>query len=388
MKRPIYLDYAATTPVAESVAKKMMECLTFDGVFGNPASRSHRLGWQAEELVDEARHQIAELIHADPREIVFTSGATESDNLAIKGAAEFYQDKGKHIVTVCTEHKAVLDACADLERRGFEVTYLPVQANGLLDLQQVQAALREDTILLSVMHVNNEIGVIQDIAALGQLCHERDILFHVDAAQSVGKILVDVNALQVDYLSISGHKMYGPKGIGALYVRRTPRARLQPQIHGGGHERGMRSGTLATHQIVGFGEAARLAKECQEADMARLTALRNRLWQTIEALGDVTLNGCLEQGIGSLLNVSFGGLCSDALAMNLADIAVSSGSACNSAAVDPSFVLLALGRDRERALAAIRFSLGRYTTEADISAVENLLNEVIPRLRASKPLWL
>lgn len=388
MKRPIYLDYAATTPVAESVAKKMMECLTFDGVFGNPASRSHRLGWQAEELVDEARHQIAELIHADPREIVFTSGATESDNLAIKGAAEFYQDKGKHIVTVCTEHKAVLDACADLERRGFEVTYLPVQANGLLDLQQVQAALREDTILLSVMHVNNEIGVIQDIAALGQLCHERDILFHVDAAQSVGKILVDVNALQVDYLSISGHKMYGPKGIGALYVRRTPRARLQPQIHGGGHERGMRSGTLATHQIVGFGEAACLAKECQEADMARLTALRNRLWQTIEALGDVTLNGCLEQGIGSLLNVSFGGLCSDALAMNLADIAVSSGSACNSAAVDPSFVLLALGRDRERALAAIRFSLGRYTTEADISAVENLLNEVIPRLRASKPLWL
>lgn len=388
MKRPIYLDYAATTPVETAVAEKMMQCLTFDGIFGNPASRSHRLGWQAEELVDEARHQIAELIHADPREIVFTSGATESDNLAIKGAAEFHQDKGKHIITVCTEHKAVLDSCADLERRGFDVTYLPVQANGLLDLDVVRKAFRADTTLLSVMHVNNEIGVIQDIAALGALCKEKDVLFHVDAAQSVGKIPVDVNALNIDFLSISGHKMYGPKGIGALYVRRTPRAKLQPQIHGGGHERGMRSGTLATHQIVGFGEAARIAKEQQESDMVRLTALRNRLWTTIESLGDVTVNGDLKNGVGSLLNVSFGGLCSDALAMNLGDLAVSSGSACNSATVDPSFVLLALGRKRELALAAIRFSFGRHTTDEDITAVENILREAIPRLRASKPLWL
>lgn len=388
MKRPIYLDYAATTPVDDTVAVKMMQCLTFEGNFGNPASRSHRLGWQAEECVDEARHQIAELIHADPREIVFTSGATESDNLAIKGAAEFHQDKGKHIITVCTEHKAVLDSCAELERRGFDVTYLPVQENGLLDLDVVRAAFRADTILLSVMHVNNEIGVIQDIAALGQLCHEKDVLFHVDAAQSVGKIPVDVNALQIDLLSISAHKMYGPKGIGALYVRRTPRAKIRPQIHGGGHERGMRSGTLAPHQIVGFGEAARIAKEQQESDMVRLTALRDRLWATIESLGNVTLNGDLEYGIGSLLNVSFGGLCSDSLAMNLADIAVSSGSACNSATVDPSFVLLALGRERELALAAIRFSLGRHTTDADIAEVEKLLLDVIPRLRASKPLWL
>lgn len=388
MKRPIYLDYAATTPVDTAVAEKMMQCLTYEGVFGNPASRSHRLGWQAEELVDEARHQIAELIHADPREIVFTSGATESDNLAIKGIAELHQDKGKHIITVSTEHKAVLDTCAELERRGFEVTYLPVQSNGLLDIEQVREAFRDDTILLSVMHVNNEIGVIQDIATLGALCKERDVFFHVDGAQSVGKIPVDVNALNIDLLSISGHKMYGPKGIGALYVRRTPRVRIQSQIHGGGHERGMRSGTLATHQIVGFGEAARIAKEKGQSEMERLTSYRNRLWDTIQGLGDVTLNGCLEQGVGSLLNVSFGGLCPDALAMNLNDLAVSSGSACNSATVDPSFVLLALGRDRELALATIRFSVGRYTTEEDIAAVEGLLNEVIPRLRNSKPLWL
>ncbi len=388
MKRPIYLDYAATTPVEKSAAEKMMQCLTFDGVFGNPASRSHRLGWQAEELVDEARHLIAELIHADPREIVFTSGATESDNLAIKGVAEFHKDKGKHIITVCTEHKAVLDSCAELERRGFELTYLPVQANGLLDLDMVQNAFRTDTILLSVMHVNNEIGVIQDIAALGAMCQEKDVLFHVDAAQSVGKLAVNVNELNVDLLSISGHKMYGPKGIGALYVRRSPRAKLQPQIHGGGHERGMRSGTLAPHQIVGFGEAARIAKKQLKSDMVRLTALRNRLWATIESLGDVTLNGDLEKGIGSLLNVSFGGLCSDALAMSLGEIAVSSGSACNSATVDPSFVLLALGRERELALASIRFSLGRHTTDEEIAQVEALLCEAIPRLRASKPLWL
>lgn len=388
-KQPlIYLDYAATTPVDPRVAEKMMACLTVDGIFGNPASRSHRLGWEAEEQVDEARHLIAELIQADPREIVFTSGATESDNLAIKGAAHFYADQGKHIITVCTEHKAVLDTCAALEQVGFEVTYLPVQPNGLLDFEQVRAAIRPDTILLSVMHVNNEIGVIQEIERLGELCEAHDIKFHVDAAQSAGKIPIDVNRMKIDYMSISAHKMYGPKGIGALYVRRTPRARLAAQIHGGGHERGMRSGTLATHQIAGFGEAARIALVHQTEEMARLTQLRNQLWHTLQSLGDVTLNGDLSQGIGSLLNVSFGGVCSDALAMSLTDIAVSSGSACNSATVDPSFVLLALGRERELALASLRFSLGRYTTEQDIERVEQILKDKIPQLRASKPLWL
>src|SRR5690554_1057740 len=365
----------------------MMQCLTFDGIFGNPASRSHRLGWQAEELVDEARHQIAELIHADPREIVFTSGATESDNLAIIGIAEFHQDKGKHIITVCTEHKAVLDACADLERRGFDVTYLPVEHNGLLDLNKVEAAFRDDTILLSVMHVNNEIGVIQDIAALGAMCKERDVFFHVDGAQSVGKIPVDVNALNIDLLSISGHKMYGPKGIGALYVRRTPRVRLQPLIHGGGHERGMRSGTLATHQIVGFGEAARIAKAEMAADQEHFRKLRERLWNGIKDIEEVYVNGSQTHSVPNIFNVSFNYVEGETLIMALKDLAVSSGSACTSASLEPSYVLRALGRDDELAHSSIRFSFGRFTTEADIDHAIKQINLSIGRLRDMSPLW-
>jgi len=383
----IYLDYAATTPVHERVAEAMAECMTFSGVFGNPASRSHRFGWQAEERVDEARHQIADLINADPREIVFTSGATESDNLAIKGVAYAHQARGKHIITLQTEHKAVLDTCAALEREGFEVTYLPVAENGLLNLDVLRDALRDDTILVSVMHVNNETGVIQDIAKITQMAHEKGALMHVDGAQSVGKVRVDVQALEIDLLSISGHKMYGPKGIGALFVRRNPRVELRAQIHGGGHERGMRSGTLATHQIVGLGAAALLASQDLEETRERLYALRERLRAGLEAIGGVRVNGEGAPRIDGILNVSFSDVPGDALLMQLNGVAVSSGSACNSATVEPSFVLQALGVERELSLSSLRFSVGRYTTEQDIDTTVQQVTETVVALRKSGSFW-
>ncbi len=387
MKLPIYMDYAATTPVDPRVAEKMIQCLTLEGTFGNPASRSHRFGWQAEELVDEARNHIAELIGADPREIVFTSGATESDNLAIKGIAHFYQKQGKHIITCKTEHKAVLDPCRHLESEGFEVTYLDPQPNGLVSLQQIEAALREDTILISLMHVNNEIGVVQDVAAIGELCRARKIFFHVDAAQSCGKVPVDVEAMKIDLLSMSAHKIYGPKGIGALYVRRKPRVRLEAQMHGGGHERGMRSGTLATHQIVGLGEAFRLAKLELADEAARLTALRERLWQGVKDIEAVKLNGDLEHHVPGIINVSFAYVEGESLMMSLKDLAVSSGSACTSASLEPSYVLRALGLNDEMAHSSIRFSIGRFTTEEEIDYAVAQIGQAIQRLRELSPLW-
>jgi len=387
MKLPIYLDYSATTPVDARVAEKMMQCMTQDGNFGNPASRSHRFGWQAEEAVDIARNQVAELIGADPREIVFTSGATESDNLAIKGAATFYQKKGKHVVTVKTEHKAVLDTCRQLEREGFEITYLSPQANGLITLEQFTAALRDDTVLASVMHVNNEIGVVQDIAGLGEICRAKGIIFHVDATQSVGKLPIDLSTLKVDLMSFSAHKIYGPKGIGGLYVRRKPRIRLEAQIHGGGHERGMRSGTLPVHQIVGMGEAYRIAKEEMSTEMARLSKLRTRLWDGLKDMEEVYLNGDLENGAPNILNVSFNYVEGESLIMALKDLAVSSGSACTSASLEPSYVLRALGMNDELAHSSIRFSLGRFTTEEEVDYAIELCHKSIGRLRDLSPLW-
>ncbi len=387
MKLPIYLDYSATTPADPRVAEKMMQFLTLDGTFGNPASRSHRFGWQSEEAVDIARNQVAELIGADAREIVFTSGATESDNLAIKGAAQFYQKKGKHIVTCKTEHKAVLDTCRQLEREGFEVTYLAPEKNGLLDLQVFKAALRDDTILVSIMHVNNEIGVIQDIESIGEMCRERGIIFHVDATQSVGKLPINLAELNVDLMSFSAHKIYGPKGIGGLYVRRKPRIRLEAQIHGGGHERGMRSGTLPVHQIVGMGEAYRIAKEEMADEMARLRTLRDRLWNGLKNLEEVYLNGSLEQGAANILNVSFNYVEGESLIMALKDLAVSSGSACTSASLEPSYVLRALGMTDELAHSSIRFSLGRFTTEQEVDYAIELVHKSIGRLRDLSPLW-
>jgi cysteine desulfurase len=387
MKLPIYLDYAATTPVDPTVAEAMMQCLTMDGTFGNPASRSHRFGWQAEELVDQARNDIAELINADPREIVFTSGATESNNLAIKGAAHFYQKKGKHLITVKTEHKAVLDTCRELERQGFEVTYMEVEANGMLDLAKLEAAMRDDTILVSVMHVNNELGVIQDLTAIGELCRARKIMFHVDAAQSAGKVAIDLQTLPVDFMSFSGHKIYGPKGIGALYVRRKPRARLEAQMHGGGHERGMRSGTLATHQIVGMGTAFRVAKERFEQDHAHISKLRQRLLDGVKDMEEVYYNGCPEHSVPGIVNVSFNFVEGESLLMAVKDIAVSSGSACTSASLEPSYVLRALGRNDELAHSSIRFSIGRFTTEEEIDYTVDLIKNSIGRLREMSPLW-
>lgn len=381
MKVPVYLDYAATTPVDPRVAEKMMQYLTFDGTFGNPASRSHRFGWQAEEAVDVARNQIADLIGADPREIVFTSGATESDNLAIKGAAQQHQQKGRHIITSQTEHKAVLDTCAQLEREGFTVTCLAPQPEGLIDLQQLRAAMRDDTVLVSIMHVNNETGIVQDIAAIGELCRSRDILFHVDATQSVGKLPLDVSQLPVDLLSFSAHKLYGPKGIGGLYVRRKPRIHIAAQIHGGGHERGMRSGTLPVHQIVGMGEAYRIAREEMAAEIPRLTALRNKLWQGISQIDGVTLNGDLSRGVAGILNVSFGSVDGETLLMALKDLAVSSGSACTSASMEPSYVLRAMGLSSELAHSSLRFSAGRFTSEEDIDFAVHAVKSAISRLR-------
>lgn len=385
---PIYLDYSATTPVDPRVAALMAECLTNDGKFGNPASRSHRFGWEAEEAIENARNEIARLINADPRELVWTSGATESNNLAIKGAAHFYADsKGKHIVTSVIEHKAVLDTCRQLEREGFEVTYIEPDENGLTSVESVRAALREDTVLVSVMHANNEIGVINDIAAIGELTRERKIIFHVDAAQSVGKIPVDLAELKVDLLSISAHKMYGPKGIGALFVRRKPRIRIEAQIHGGGHERGMRSGTLPTHQIVGFGEAARIASEQMEADNVRIKALRQRLWEGVCDMEEVYLNGDEQSRLPGALNVSFNFVEGESLIMALKDLAISSGSACTSSSLEPSYVLRALGRSDELAHSSLRFSIGRYTTEAEVDFAIEKLRGAVGKLRDLSPLW-
>jgi cysteine desulfurase len=387
MKLPIYLDYSATTPVDPRVAEKMIDCLTMEGTFGNPASRSHRFGWQAEELVDIARSQVAELVNADPREIVFTSGATESNNLAIKGAANFYAKKGKHIITVKTEHKAVLDTCRELERKGFEVTYLDVMPNGLIDMDAFKAALREDTVVVSVMHVNNEIGVIQDIAAIGELCRANKTIFHVDAAQSAGKVEIDLQNVKVDLMSFSAHKIYGPKGIGALYVRRKPRIRLEAQMHGGGHERGFRSGTLATHQIVGMGEAFRIAKAEMATENERLQVLRDKLLNGVKGLEEVYVNGDLEQRVAGNLNISFNFVEGESLIMALKDMAVSSGSACTSASLEPSYVLRALGLNDELAHSSIRFSFGRFTTEEEVDYVISVVQGAIEKLREMSPLW-
>ncbi|MCW9711082.1 IscS subfamily cysteine desulfurase [Avibacterium sp. 21-586] len=387
MKLPIYLDYAATCPVDERVAQKMMAFLTIEGTFGNPASRSHKFGWQAEEAVDVARNHIADLIGADSREIVFTSGATEADNLAIKGAAHFYQSKGKHIITCKTEHKAVLDTCRQLEREGFEVTYLTPKSDGLIDLDELKNAMRDDTILVSIMHVNNEIGVIQDIKTIGDLCRERKIIFHTDATQSVGKLPINLAELNVDLLSMSSHKLYGPKGIGALYVRRKPRVRLEAIIHGGGHERGMRSGTLPVHQIVGMGEAYRICKEEMATEMPRLKALRDRLYNGLKDIEETYLNGSMEHRVDNNLNISFNYVEGESLMMALRDIAVSSGSACTSASLEPSYVLRALGLNDELAHSSIRFTVGRYTTEEEIDYTINLVKGAVEKLRELSPLW-
>jgi cysteine desulfurase len=387
MKLPIYMDYAATTPVDPRVAEKMMQYLTPDGIFGNPASRSHKFGWQAEEAVDIARNQIADLIGADSREIVFTSGATEADNLAIKGAVHFNQAKGKHIITCKTEHKAVLDTCRQLEREGYEVTYLTPESDGILDLDKLATAMRSDTTVVSIMHVNNETGVIQDIEKIGEMCRERGIVFHVDATQSVGKLPIDVANLKVDLMSFSGHKIYGPKGIGGLYVRRKPRVRIEAQMHGGGHERGMRSGTLPVHQIVGMGEAYHIAKQEMVTEMPRLLALKNRLWDGLKDIEEVYLNGSLEHSVPNILNVSFAYIEGESLMMALKDLAVSSGSACTSASLEPSYVLRALGLNDELAHSSIRFSIGRFTTEEEIDYVIKLIRESIGKLRDLSPLW-
>jgi cysteine desulfurase len=387
MKLPIYLDYSATTPVDPRVAEKMCACLTPEGSFGNPASRSHAYGWTAEQLVDEARANVAALVGANPKEIIWTSGATESDNLAIKGAAHFYRKRGNHLITLKTEHKAVLDTCRQLEREGFEVTYLDVQPNGLVDLDAFEAAIRPETVLASVMHVNNEIGVIQDIAAIGAICRERNVIFHVDAAQSPGKVPIDLEQLPVDLMSFSAHKIYGPKGIGALYVQRKPRIRLEAQMHGGGHERGLRSGTLPTHQIVGMGEAFRIAREEMAADNARILALRNRLYDGLRDMEEVYVNGDLDRRIAGNLNISFNFVEGESLMMALKDIAVSSGSACTSASLEPSYVLRALGREDELAHSSLRFTLGRFTTEDEIDYVLSKVREQVERLRELSPLW-
>ncbi|MBI1175760.1 MAG: IscS subfamily cysteine desulfurase [Sideroxydans sp.] len=385
LRLPIYMDYSATTPTDPRVAEQMIPYLC--DKFGNPASRSHAFGWEAEKAVEHAREQVAALVNADPKEIVWTSGATESNNLALKGAANFYQGKGKHIVTVMTEHKAVLDTVRELERQGFSATYLDPEPNGLIDLEKFKAALRPDTIIASVMHVNNEIGVIQDIAAIGDICRERGVLFHVDAAQSTGKVAIDLQQLKVDLMSFSAHKTYGPKGIGALYVRRKPRVRLEAQMHGGGHERGMRSGTLATHQIVGMGAAFSIAREEMAAENERIRMLRDRLWQGLSSMEEVYVNGDMEQRVPHNLNVSFNFVEGESLIMAISDVAVSSGSACTSASLEPSYVLRALGRSDELAHSSIRFTVGRFTTVEEVDYVVELLKNKISKLRDLSPLW-
>ena len=387
IKLPIYLDYSATTPIDKRVADKMAHFLTIEDDFGNPASRSHEFGWTAEKAVDEARQHVADLVNADPREIVWTSGATESDNLAIKGAAHFYRKKGNHIITVKTEHKAVLDTCRQLEREGFEVTYMDPEENGLLDLDKLKAAITDQTILISVMHVNNEIGVIQDIGAIGEIARENKIIFHVDAAQSTGKVDIDLQELKVDLMSFCAHKTYGPKGIGALYVRRKPRVRIEAQMHGGGHERGMRSGTLATHQIVGMGEAFRIAKEEMATENERIRMLRDRLYDGLKDMEEVYVNGDLEHRIAGNLNISFNFVEGESLIMALRDLADSSGSACTSASLEPSYVLRALGRNDELAHSSIRFTIGRFTTLEEIDYTIELVRAAVEKLRELSPLW-
>lgn len=386
-EKPIYLDYSATTPIDERVVTEMLKYMGPDSHFGNPASRSHSYGWDAESAVEEARKQVADLVGANPKEIVFTSGATESDNLAIKGVAHFNQKRGKHIVTCKTEHKAVLDSCRQLEREGYEVTYLDPMENGLIDLDVLEKALRDDTTLVSIMHVNNEIGVIQDIAAIGRICRDRKIVFHVDAAQSAGKVDINLDDLPVDLMSFSAHKIYGPKGVGALYVQRKPRVRLEAQMHGGGHERGMRSGTLATHQIVGMGEAFRIAKQEMAAENERLLKLRNKLYDGVKDLEEVYVNGDIEQRIAGNLNISFNYVEGESLLMALKDLAISSGSACTSASLEPSYVLRALGRNDELAHSSIRFTMGRYTTEEEIDRAIKHIRVAVEKLRALSPLW-
>ena len=385
MSQPIYLDYSATTPVDPRVADKMIPYLREQ--FGNPASRSHAYGWEAEKAVEDARTQVAALVNCDPREIVWTSGATEAINLALKGAANFYKERGRHLITVKTEHKATLDTMRELERQGFEVTYLDVRDDGLLDLEVLRATLRPDTVLVSIMMVNNEIGVIQDIAAIGEMLRERKIIFHVDSAQATGKVVIDLQALKVDLMSFSAHKTYGPKGIGALFVRRKPRVRIEAQIHGGGHERGMRSGTLATHQIAGMGEAFRLARLEMGAENERIRRLRDRLWNGLSDIEEIYLNGDMTRRVAHNLNVSFNYVEGESLIMAVKGIAVSSGSACTSASLEPSYVLRALGRSDELAHSSIRFSIGRFTTEADVDFTVELMKNKVGKLREMSPLW-
>jgi cysteine desulfurase len=385
VKLPIYLDYSATTPVDPRVAEKMIPYLTEK--FGNPASRSHPFGWEAEKAVEAAREQVAALVNADPKEIIWTSGATESNNLAIKGAAHFYQGKGKHLITVKTEHKAVLDTCRELERQGFEVTYLAPESNGLLDLDKFKAAIRPDTILASVMFVNNEIGVVQDIERIGEICREKGVIFHVDSAQAAGKVPIDLSRLKVDLMSFSAHKIYGPKGIGALYVRRKPRIRLEAQMHGGGHERGLRSGTLPTHQIVGMGEAFAVAQAEMATENERVRMLRNKLWNGLKQIEEVYVNGDMEQRVPHNLNVSFNFVEGESLIMAIKDVAVSSGSACTSASLEPSYVLKSLGRSDELAHSSIRFTIGRFTTEEEVAYTVDLVRAKIAKLRELSPLW-
>lgn len=387
MKLPIYLDYSSTTPIDPNVAKMMADCLTGEDNFGNPSSRSHAFGWKAEAAVEEARGQVAKLLNADSREIVWTSGATEGNNLAIKGCAHFNQKKGKHIITSKIEHKAVLDACRQLEREGFDVSYLVPDEDGIIQPEMVGDAIREDTTLVSLMHINNEIGTINDIAAIGEICRARKVYFHVDAAQSVGKIPIDLEAMKVDMMALSAHKIYGPKGIGALYVRRKPRVRIEAQIHGGGHERGMRSGTLATHQIIGMGEAFRIAGEKMEDDHRKVLSLRNRLWDGISDMEAIRVNGSLQQRVAGNLNVSFAYVEGESLIMALKDLAVSSGSACTSASLEPSYVLRALGLDDEQAHSSIRFSFGRFSTEEEVDYAIEKIREAVLKLRELSPLW-
>ena len=384
---PIYLDYSSTTPVDKRVASKMAECLTLDGAFGNPASRSHSFGWDSDQLIKDARQNVANLIKCDSKEIVWTSGATESNNLAIKGAAHFYKSKGNHLITLSTEHKAVLDTMRQLELEGYSVTYLDPEPNGLLDLKKLEDAITDQTLLVSVMHVNNEIGVIQDLESIGKLTRSKKVLFHVDAAQSPGKVDIDVNKFNVDLMSLSAHKVYGPKGIGALYVRRKPRVRLEAQMHGGGHERGFRSGTLPTHQIVGMGEAFRIANDEMESDNLRIKTLRDKFWNQIKDVEEIYLNGDLENRIPGNLNISFNYVEGESLIMAIKDIAVSSGSACTSASLEPSYVLRALGRDDELAHSSIRITIGKYSTEEEVEYAVDLLKKSVEKLRNLSPLW-
>jgi cysteine desulfurase len=387
MQLPIYFDYASTTPADPRVVKKMQECLSLDGNFGNPASRSHSFGWKAEEATEEARSNVASLVNCDPREIVWTSGATESDNLAIKGSARFNKSKGNHIITSKVEHKAVLDSCRQLEREGFEISYLDPNSNGIITPEMVVNSITDKTILVSLMHINNEIGVINDIESIGKITRERGIIFHVDAAQSTGKLPIDLSILEIDLMSFSAHKTYGPKGIGAMYARRKPRVRLEAQIHGGGHERGMRSGTLATHQIVGMGEAFRIAKEDMLEDNIRIKSLRDKFWEGLKDMEEVYLNGDPEHRAAGFLNVSFNYVEGESLIMALKDIAVSSGSACTSASLEPSYVLRAIGLKDELAHSSIRFAIGRFTTEEEIEYTIGLVRNAVEKLRELSPLW-